>query len=119
MTTIDQLFTDIARKHLFIETLEERKSDRLDFHDVSVLTVKDALQAAYDAGAASASVNGTPPELREAASMALATIDALSNDVDTLRSLHGDYPGYDHGEACNNTWEALDKLRAALALDKP
>lgn len=30
------LFTEIARKHLGIETLETRNSDSLDFHDVGV-----------------------------------------------------------------------------------
>lgn len=47
---IDQILTDIAKKHLNIETLETRKSDSLDFHDVAVWCLKDALQEAYDAG---------------------------------------------------------------------
>ncbi len=47
---IDQLLTDIAKKHLNIETLETRNSDSLDFHDVAVWCLKDALQAAYEAG---------------------------------------------------------------------
>lgn len=47
---LDQLLTDIAKKHLNIETLETRKSDSLDFHDVAVWCLKDALQEAYDAG---------------------------------------------------------------------
>jgi hypothetical protein len=46
----EQIFTAIARKHLFIETLETRRSDRLDFHDVSVWAVRNALAAAYEAG---------------------------------------------------------------------
>lgn len=49
---LDALFTEIAKKHLLIETLESRKRDCLDFHDVSVRGVKSALQAAYDAGKA-------------------------------------------------------------------
>ena len=48
--TIDQIFTLIAQKHLFIETLETRNSDRLDFHDVAVWSVRDALEAAFKAG---------------------------------------------------------------------
>jgi len=48
------LLTDIAKKHLFIETLEERKNDSLDFHEVSVWGVKAALEAAYAAGLAAA-----------------------------------------------------------------
>jgi len=42
--------TKIAQEHLFIDTLEEQKSDRLDFHDVSVWGVEAALLAAYQAG---------------------------------------------------------------------
>ena len=40
----------IARGVLFIKTLETRKSDRLDFHDVAVWTVREALEKAYAAG---------------------------------------------------------------------
>lgn len=40
----------IALDHLFIETLETRHSDRLDFHEVSVWGVRSALLAAYEAG---------------------------------------------------------------------
>lgn len=47
---LDQLLTDIAKKHLNIETLETRNSDGLDFHDVAVWCLKDALQEAYKAG---------------------------------------------------------------------
>jgi hypothetical protein len=47
---MEKLFTAIARKHLFIETLETRRSDSLDFHDVAVWCVRDALEAAYKAG---------------------------------------------------------------------
>lgn len=48
--TKDALFTQIAQQHLNIETLVTRKSDSLDFHDVAVWSVKDALEAAYEAG---------------------------------------------------------------------
>ena len=47
---IDQLLIEIAKKHLSIETLETRNSDSLDFHDVAVWAIKDALQEAYEAG---------------------------------------------------------------------
>ena len=47
---IDQLLTEIAKKHLSLETLETRNSDSLDFHDVAVWSLKDALQEAYEAG---------------------------------------------------------------------
>jgi hypothetical protein len=48
--TKDELFTLIAQCHLNIETLETRKSDGLDFHDVAVWGIKDALDAAFEAG---------------------------------------------------------------------
>ncbi len=47
---IELLFESIALDHLFIETLQTRHRDSLDFHDVSVWGVKSALQAAFDAG---------------------------------------------------------------------
>jgi hypothetical protein len=49
---LDQLLARIALDHLFIETLETRNRDRLDFHDVSVWAVQSALVAAYQAGLA-------------------------------------------------------------------
>lgn len=49
-STIDQIFALIAEKHLFIETLETRNSDSLDFHDVAVWNVRHALEAAFKAG---------------------------------------------------------------------
>lgn len=54
----DQIIREIAAKHLHVETLETRNSDALDFHDLSVASIRAALDAAYDAGRLSAS----PPE---------------------------------------------------------
>jgi hypothetical protein len=48
--TLDALLTRIAQEHLFIDTLKTRNSDSMDFHDVSVWGVKEALLAAYQAG---------------------------------------------------------------------
>ena len=63
-STIDEvgfkLFQQIALDHLFVDTLETRNSDRLDFHEVSVWGIKAALQAAFDAGKQAAST--TNPE---------------------------------------------------------
>ena len=50
MNQIDTLFTLIAQKQLRIDTLETRHSDRLDFHDVAVWSIRDALEAAFKAG---------------------------------------------------------------------
>ncbi len=43
----------VAARHLGLNTLDERGSDRLDFHDLSVGAIRAALEAAYAAGAAS------------------------------------------------------------------
>ncbi len=44
--TLDELLAAIAKETLHIDTLETRKSDSLDFHDVAVWSVKAALEAA-------------------------------------------------------------------------
>ena len=50
----DALLAQIAKERLGLETLETRKSDSLDFHDLAVWTLRAALQAAYQAGHAAA-----------------------------------------------------------------
>ena len=44
------LLLEIAERHLFVETLETRNSDRLDFHEHAVWAIRSALEAAYEAG---------------------------------------------------------------------
>jgi hypothetical protein len=51
MNTIETLLTQIAQTHLGVQTLETRNSDSLDFHDVAVWSLREALAAAYKAGA--------------------------------------------------------------------
>ena len=50
MNRNNALFARIARVTLGIETLAPQGSDRLDFHEVSVVGLRDALEAAYSAG---------------------------------------------------------------------
>ena len=50
MNKVNALLTRIAQSKLRIETLESRHRDRLDFHEVSVWELRDALEAAYNAG---------------------------------------------------------------------
>jgi hypothetical protein len=54
MTTIpeqyNKILEDIAKKWFDVETLETRKSDRLDFYDVSVGCMKKALDEAFKKG---------------------------------------------------------------------
>lgn len=38
------------RKALGLETLETRRRDALDFHDLAVWTIRDAIQIAFNAG---------------------------------------------------------------------
>ncbi|KAA0215781.1 MAG: hypothetical protein DYG94_06450 [Leptolyngbya sp. PLA3] len=55
MTTArDNAINRIAREALGLETLETRRMDSLDFHDLAVWTIKDALERAYEAGRKSA-----------------------------------------------------------------
>lgn len=42
--------TKIAAEKLGLETLETRMSDSLDFHDIAVWQIKEALQAAFELG---------------------------------------------------------------------
>ena len=56
---LDKLLAQIALDHLFIETLQTRNSDRLDFHEVSVWAVQSALMAAYQAGLAAGQSTAT------------------------------------------------------------
>ena len=50
MSKLEQLLTQIAQIKLGIETLETRKSDSLDFHDVAVWAIRAALEDAHEAG---------------------------------------------------------------------
>ena len=44
------LILEIATRHFFVETLETRNSDQLDFHDVAVCAMRAALEDAFEAG---------------------------------------------------------------------
>lgn len=46
----DDEFEKIAKEELFIETLKEQGMDDLDFHSVSVASIKAALQSAFELG---------------------------------------------------------------------
>lgn len=66
----------IARKTLGLETLETRKSDSLDFHDLAVWAVRSALEQAFQAG------KGTKPEA-DADTRAFAKDSADENVLQT------------------------------------
>jgi hypothetical protein len=46
----DATINEIAQRILRIDTLQTRKNDSLDFHEVAVWTLKEALEAAFEAG---------------------------------------------------------------------
>jgi len=46
----DNALAEIARDALGVETLETRRSDELDFHDLAVWSIAKALKTAYEAG---------------------------------------------------------------------
>ena len=54
---------DIARRLLGVNSFEPRHSDDLDFYDHSVWQIREALEAAYDAGYRAA--GGQIPESNE------------------------------------------------------
>jgi hypothetical protein len=55
----DALIFEIAERHLFLETLETRNADHLDFHEHAVWAIRSALVAAYEAGRRSAETTTT------------------------------------------------------------
>ena len=46
----DALLMEIAERHLFLETLETRNADSVDFNEHAVWAVRSALEAAFEAG---------------------------------------------------------------------
>jgi hypothetical protein len=50
--TAEAVALELARKHFNVKTLDVRGRDHLDFHDVSVESIRRALVAAYEAGKA-------------------------------------------------------------------
>jgi hypothetical protein len=78
MTKKYDLFTQIARQHLHIDALKQRNRDHLDFHDVGVVGVQRALDAAYRAGQA---------ELLAAAEALVAAKDNQMETADEWRCL--------------------------------
>jgi hypothetical protein len=84
MKPTPELFTDIAREHLNIPTLQTRNSDSLDFHDVSVWGVKNALRHAYQAGVNASAQNPRHIEKQ-------LTSSAMFHTPGLFRALQNDY----------------------------
>ena len=78
----------IAREHLGIPTLEVRRSDALDFHEVAVWSVADALYAAFQAGK---QPNVLPAEKLQSEQHSIVTNESRANRIsELLTMLRGD-----------------------------
>jgi len=49
-TATETVLLEIARNHFFIETFNTQNSAWLDFHEVSIWSIRQALEAAFAAG---------------------------------------------------------------------
>ena len=101
----DRILADIAATHLNIPTLRTRRSDRLDFHDVSVWAVRSALKAAFDAGSANSPAvsrlfracqmvvdRWEKGDLAEAARACSSAIDSLGKPIAAAAKARSDLP---------------------------
>jgi len=51
-TSAEQTTAEIARRVLHLDTIETQNSDSLDFHEIAIWQIKEALTAAFAAGQA-------------------------------------------------------------------
>ena len=58
-TARDALLLTLAERHLFVETLETRNSDSLDFNEHAVWAIRSALEAAFEVGRCAAAAPQT------------------------------------------------------------
>ena len=80
------LILEIATRHFFVETLETRNSDQLDFHDVAVWAMRAALEDAFEAGRIAAA-----PDLHRIATEQAAEIGRLREALETIKSASKHY----------------------------
>ena len=124
--SMDEDINPIARDILKLETLEERKSDSLDFHELSVWQVREALIAAYRAGD---SESRTPADLGKIAQPSdpfrQATADAARHAIDRLQVILNEATGYLTQGNHLAAWGTLvmfddqaEDLKAAIRLHK-
>jgi len=81
MTDIDALLETIAKQLLDIETLKTRNSDSLDFHEVSVWSLRTALLCAFEAGRSEGKTKKRFVETGKAGTCYQATIESNYNDL--------------------------------------
>lgn len=76
-----------ARQRLGLETLDDRHRDALDFHSVSVASIRDVVAAAFEAGRAAAT--GAPAPYRYDPADPGAMLDTLEVAKQSVRKAGG------------------------------
>jgi|GEM_PF-2088854 len=89
-----------VRKALGLETLEDRKRDALDFHSISVASIREAIRIAFEAGYAAASGKPIPTTPTDPSEM----LDTLEITKKTGRPTGGTWV---KGNIAGHTFEAL------------
>jgi hypothetical protein len=109
MKHLDRILSEIASEHLNIPTLRTRKSDSLDFHEVSVWAVRSALKAAFDAGA----------RLQQCAVAEM--VAALKETLAEIEYVHGDMlTAEERSHPRGSGWARVyDRCQAAIAQASP
>ena len=91
---------EAARQALDLETLEDRKRDALDFHEISVGSIRRVVQIAFEAGLAAAGGAYPAPAALESGDM-LATLTITQR---TARATGGEWVS---GTIAGHAFEAL------------
>lgn len=102
----DAILAEIAAQCLDIETLQTQNRDQLDFHEVSVWSLNEALLRAYDAG--KASFAKTTPDSRISDQL---RIDLLGQFAHTATNNAEQFVAF----TCWTAEDPLDELRALVA----
>ena len=92
--------TEAVRNRLGLETLKDRKRDALDFHDISVASIRDAIALAFEAGFAAASGKPIPTPPTDPSEM----LDTLEITKKTGRPTGGTWV---KGNIAGHAFEAL------------
>lgn len=92
--------TEAVRNRLGLETLEDRKRDALDFHDISVASIREVIQIAFDAGLAATTDAAKPIQPTDPGEM----LDTLEITKKTGRPTGGTWV---KGNIAGHAFEAL------------
>jgi hypothetical protein len=85
----DKQINEISRRLLYLETLETCGSDNLDFSNQAVWSIKAGLEAAYEAGSASANCDALKSSLSDILSRFKSCIGAggrIEGDKEAIKA---------------------------------